>query len=68
MVFVLDKENKVKKVNVKTGIQDINYIELRYGAKEGDQVITGPYDVVSKSLKAGDQVKVVDKKELFEKK
>lgn len=68
VVFILDKENKVKKVNVKTGIQDINNIELKSGVKEGDQVITGPYDVVSKSLKAGDQVKVVDKKELFEKK
>jgi HlyD family secretion protein len=34
----------------------------------GDEVITGPYDVVSKSLKQGNKVKVVPKSELFDKK
>ncbi|MEO6488930.1 MAG: efflux RND transporter periplasmic adaptor subunit [Ferruginibacter sp.] len=67
VVFVKGLDNKVKKVKVKTGIQDINNIEVTTGVKEGDEVVTGPYDVVSKSLKVGDQVKVVDKKELFEK-
>ena len=68
LVFVVDKEYKVKKVKVKTGIQDINYIEIIDGLKEGEEVVTGPYDVVSKTLKEGDEVKKVDKKELFEKK
>jgi HlyD family secretion protein len=68
VVFVLDKEGKVSKVKVKTDIQDINNIEISEGLKEGDQVVTGPYDVVSKTLKAGKKVKVVDKKELFVKK
>lgn len=68
VVFVLDKEGKIKKVKVKTDIQDINNIEITSGLKAGDEVITGPYDVVSKTLKEGDKVKVVDKKELFEKK
>lgn len=68
VVFVLDKEGKVKRVKVKTSIQDINNIEITSGLKQGDEVITGPYDVVSKTLKEGDKVKVVDKKELFEKK
>jgi HlyD family secretion protein len=68
VVFVLDKENKIKKVKVKTDIQDINNIEITEGLKEGDEVITGPYDVVSKTLKADDKVKVVDKKDLFDKK
>ena len=31
-------------------------------------VISGPYDVISKQLKEKDKIKVVDKKELFEKK
>ena len=44
-----------------------NYIEIKEGIKEGDEVITGPYDVVSKTLKDDTEVKVVDKKELFEK-
>lgn len=68
VVFVNGIDNKVKKVNVKTGIQDINYIEIIEGLKEGEVVVTGPYDVVSKTLKKDSRVKVVDKKELFEKK
>ncbi|MEO8768477.1 MAG: efflux RND transporter periplasmic adaptor subunit [Ferruginibacter sp.] len=68
VVFVVDKDNKVSKVKVKTGIQDINNIEIISGIKEGDMVVSGPYDVVSKTLKKDDKVKIVEKKELFEKK
>lgn len=68
VVFVKGADNKVTKVKVKTGIQDINYIEIISGLKPGDEVISGPYDVVSKTLKTGMQVKVVDKKELFDNK
>jgi HlyD family secretion protein len=67
VVFVIDSASKVKKVKVKTDIQDINNIEITEGLKAGDQVVTGPYDVVSKTLKEGKKVKVVDKKDLFEK-
>ena len=67
VVFIVDKEGTVKKVKVATAIQDINYIEITEGLKEGDNVISGPYDVVSKLLKEKDKVKVVDKKDLFEK-
>ena len=67
VIFTIDKAGKVDKVKVKTDIQDINNIEITQGLKEGDMVITGPYDVVSKTLKVGKQVKVVDKKDLFEK-
>ena len=66
VVFVLAADGTVKKVKVKTEIQDINYIEITQGVKEGDTVITGPYDLVSKTLKEKDKVKVVDKKEVFE--
>jgi HlyD family secretion protein len=68
VVFVVDKEGLIKKVKVETAIQDINYIEITAGLKEGDNVISGPYDVVSKLLKEKDKVKVVEKKDLFEKK
>ena len=68
VVFVIDAEDKVKKVKVKSGIQDINNIEITEGLEEGALVVTGPYDVVSKTLKKGTRVKVVDKKALFEKK
>ena len=66
VVFVLQPDNKIKKVVVKTDIQDIDYFEIVSGLKEGETVITGPYGTVSKILKTGDMVKVVEKDKLFE--
>jgi HlyD family secretion protein len=71
IVFAVQPDGTVKMVPVQTAIQDINYIEITSGIKPGDQVVTGPYDVVSKNMKDGDKVKVVTKDELvqgFEKK
>lgn len=68
VVFVLQKDNKVKKVKVKTAIQDLNHIEILQGLKAGDEVITGPYSIVSKTLKDGNLVTVVSKDKLFEEK
>lgn len=51
VVFIVQKDNKVKKVKVKTAIQDLNYIEITDGLNDGDQVVTGPYNTVSKILK-----------------
>ena len=67
VVFVLQKDNKVKMIKVKTDIQDLNYIQVE-GVKVGDVVITGPYSTVSKSLKDGELVKPVTKEKLFEEK
>lgn len=66
VVFVLQKDNSVVLKAVKTGIQDINNIEIVSGLQEGDEVITGPYTIVSKTLKTGTKVKVVPKDQLFE--
>jgi HlyD family secretion protein len=68
VVYLLEPGDTVKKVKVKTDIQDINYIEIVDGLKEGDQVITGPYSIISKTLKTGAKVKVVPKEKLFDKK
>ncbi|GAB2680041.1 efflux RND transporter periplasmic adaptor subunit [Flavihumibacter cheonanensis] len=69
VVFVLQADKTtVKRVKVRTDIQDITYIEILSGLKEGDEVVTGPYSLVSKTLKNNDKVKVVKKEELFEKK
>lgn len=67
VVFVYDKTTtKVKKVKVKTAIQDLNYIQILSGLKEGDEVVTGPYNLVSKLLKEGDKVAKTDKDKLFD--
>jgi HlyD family secretion protein len=67
VVFVLQKDHKVKMVKVKTDIQDLNFIEIA-GLKVGEEVITGPYSTVSKTLKEGSLVTVVSKEKLFEEK
>jgi len=66
VAFIVMAGDTVKKVKVLTDIQDINYIEIKDGLKEGDQVVTGPYSVVSKTMKSGVRIKVVPKDKLFE--
>jgi HlyD family secretion protein len=63
-VFVL-RSGEVKQLEVTTGIQDNDYIEVRTGVSKGDEIICGPYSAVSRSLKAGSKVKVVKKEELY---
>ncbi len=68
VVFVLQRDGTVKKVVVKSGIQDINYIEIISGLSGGEDVVIGPYNAISKTLKNGMKVNVVPKEKLFEKK
>lgn len=63
-VFLLS-DGKAKMIKVKTGIQDTDYIEIKEGIKEGDEVIAAPYAAISKQLKNGATVKKVEKSELF---
>jgi HlyD family secretion protein len=63
-VFVFEND-AVKMLKVKSGIQDNTYIEIKEGLKAGQEVITAPYRAISKTLKDGDKVKKVDRKELF---
>lgn len=67
VVFVLQKDGTVKKRIVQTGVQDLNYIEILSGLQPGEEVVSGPYSAVSKTLKDGVEVKVVKKEELFDK-
>lgn len=64
VIFVLNKST-VNLKKVKTGIQDNNFIEIKEGLSEKDKVVVAPYSAVSRKLKDGDIVKVVDKKMLF---
>jgi HlyD family secretion protein len=68
VVFVLKADNTVEKRVVTTGIQDINFIEINTGLKAGEKVITAPYNAISKTLKPGAKVQVVEKDKLFDKK
>lgn len=54
-VFVKEGEEAKLRV-IKTGIQDDSKIEIISGLSEGETVITGPYNTVTKTLKSGDKV------------
>ncbi|MFC2107724.1 efflux RND transporter periplasmic adaptor subunit, partial [Bacteroidota bacterium] len=64
-VVFLYVDGKAKMQVVKTGIQDNKHIIITEGLEAGQEIITGPYRAVSKRLKDGDEVKVVDKDDLF---
>lgn len=49
--------DKAKLKVVKTGIQDDTNIEIISGLKKGDEIIIGPYSMVSKELMPNDKVR-----------
>jgi HlyD family secretion protein len=63
-VFLMVNEKAVL-TQVTTGIQDNNFIQIKSGVQLNDEVITGPYKVVSKSLKNKTPIEKVDKEDLF---
>ncbi len=64
VVFVLNGD-RVKKVQVETGIQDNASIEILKGVKAGDEVVTAPYNAINRTLKDSMLVNVVKEEELF---
>jgi HlyD family secretion protein len=61
-VFVkIGEEAKLRVVT--TGIQDDTNIEILTGLKEEDEVITGPYNTVTKMLEIGDKIKQMTSEE-----
>ena len=60
-VFV-NENGKAKLRVVETGIQDDTNIEIVSGLSKEDKIITGPYNMVSKTLKPGDLIEEKNKK------
>ena len=67
VVFIYEG-NKVKQIEVITGIQDNNFIEIAEGLKENDEVVVAPYNIIAKKLKDGTIVNKVNQKDLYKKK
>ena len=63
-VFV-ENEGEASQIAVKTGIQNDTYIEILEGLEKGQNIVTAPYNAVSKDLEDGDLLEVVTKKELY---
>jgi HlyD family secretion protein len=68
VVFIVEKDGKAKKISVKTGIQDNDYIEILSGISEGVLVASAPYNTISKTLKEGMAVEVVAKEKIYKNK
>lgn len=60
VVFVRDGET-VKMVPVQTGIADTTHMEILSGVSEGDEVVSGPYSAIARTLKDGAKVRVETK-------
>ncbi|MGX5687584.1 efflux RND transporter periplasmic adaptor subunit [Arcticibacter tournemirensis] len=65
-VFVYQKDGTVKQVFVTTGIQNDVYIQVLSGLKGGEEIVSGPFTAISKTLKDGSLVEKVSKEKLFE--
>lgn len=55
-VFLL-VDGEAKWTVVETGIQDTKFVEIQGEVKEEDVLITGPYEIVSRSLENGEAVR-----------
>jgi HlyD family secretion protein len=67
IVFIVSQDSALIK-KVETGIQNSRYIEIKSGLSKNDEVVFAPYSAISRSLKDGSIVEIVDKKNLFKEK
>ncbi len=61
VVFVLDTDT-VKRVEVETGISDNTHIQILSGLAENEQIVIGPYRILSRELEEGDAVESQESK------
>ncbi|WMN11478.1 efflux RND transporter periplasmic adaptor subunit [Marivirga salinae] len=61
VVFIVQDDNTVKMMEVKTGISDFEYIHIQEGLTAGQKVVRGPFLAISKTLEDGDLVQEKNK-------
>lgn len=64
VVFVVG-ENMVLQREVKTGIQDNNFIEIESGLTVEEEVVVAPYSAISRKLQDSSLIEIVTKEKLF---
>ena len=67
-VFVVNDKNTTVLKQVTTSVQDNTYIQILTGLSEGEKIIVAPFSAIARTLKKDMKVKIVPKKELFDKK
>ena len=60
VLFVVKDDGTVELKRVEPGISGTTYVEIRSGLSEGERVVTGPFRLLSRTLKDGDRVKVTE--------
>ena len=61
IIFIQDND-KVREVEIETGISDFENIEILSNLDENDKIISGPYIAISKDLKDGSKIEVKENK------
>ena len=57
VVFVR-KGDAVKQVPVVTGIADTTHMEIKSGIQEGEEVVSGSFSVITRTLKDGSKIRI----------
>lgn len=65
VVFVIE-EDSVQMIEVVTGIQDDEFIQIKSGLPAGTQVVIGPYSAVARELEQGTKIYIVTEEEYYE--
>ena len=60
-VLFLYDEGKIRQCSVQFGINNRSHMEVLQGIAEGETVVSGPYNTISRDLKDGMSVEVVTK-------
>jgi len=61
VVFVV-REGSAEMVEVETGISNDTHIQIVSGITEGEEVVSGPYSAISRTLTSGDKVRIRDER------
>lgn len=60
LVWVVNDNNTVTTKEIKTGVQDLNSIEILSGIDTADKVVISPYSAITKTLTEGAKVKITN--------
>ncbi|MFA5713582.1 MAG: efflux RND transporter periplasmic adaptor subunit, partial [Bacteroidales bacterium] len=63
LIFVVDSQGVAQPREIKSGIQDLHYIEIEEGLAEGERIITAPYTAIVNKIKGGTKIKESSKKD-----
>ncbi len=67
-VVFLRQGDAVKMTKVETGIGDTTHMEIKSGLKAGDEIVSGPFSTITRTLKDGSKIRLEKPKPASEKK